>query len=119
MNFAFTEEQEQLRREVRDFLEADFPHLFSSLSSLWAVHEPLPSTLPWQSEEDLADTIRNWITTETVSALGVLASSFRWGDESRVGRALEKLAAISDLVLDGSDTYSWLLAKLCGTVAQT
>lgn len=101
------------------FLKADFPSLLQELIRFWSEHgEPLtPNDLPWDDEENLSAAIHEWVTVETASALGVLCSFMRWGDEQRVDIAIQKLSAIADLFLHGRDPYSWLLAKLCSEVA--
>jgi hypothetical protein len=43
----------------------------------------------------------------------------RWGDEPRLQRALDKLAAVTNVLIHGTNNYSWLLARLCSEVAHT
>ena len=102
------------------FLKADFRSLQQSLTEFWSTQTSAPSIfpLPWHDTATLSERIHDWITTETTSAIGVVCSFMRWGDETRVLPAIEKLSAIADLLLHGTDPYSWLLAKLCAEVAQ-
>lgn len=102
------------------FLKADFRSLQQSLTEFWSI-QALDSSvfpLPWHDQAALSERIQEWITIETASAIGVVCSFMRWGDETRVLLAIEKLSAIADLLLHGTDPYSWLLAKLCAEVAR-
>jgi len=102
------------------FLKADFRSLQQSLTEFWSTQSPDSSIfpLPWHDAATLSERMHDWIATETASAIGVVCSFMRWGDETRVLLAIEKLSAVADLLLHGTDPYSWLLAKLCAEVAQ-
>jgi len=108
-------------RILRSLLKAKFPELFRLLGEYWARTGPsitrAGTNLPWHDADALPDKFHQWIVSETTSALGVLCATIRWGDESRLEKALDKLAAIGKVLLHGDDPYSWLLAKLCAEVA--
>lgn len=104
------------------FLKADFPELLLRLTTLWAerVRDGAgPSITNSRGAEDEAflETLQDRIVFETASSLGVLCAEMRWGTELRLRNALDKLTAISKVLTDGQDVYSWLLAKLCAEVA--
>ena len=112
---------------LRQFLQADFPRLFSSLVEYWARFLPTDrierieqSGASWsQDPESFSEWMRQLVVGSTLSALGVLAAEMRWGDERRVDKAIAKLLAVSKLLLHSDDPYSWLLAKMCAMVSST
>jgi hypothetical protein len=73
--------------------------------------------IPWHDAEALSGSLQQQVVKETVSALGVLCAAMRWGEDTRVQKAIEKLSAVGDFLLNGYDTYSWFLAKLCSEAA--
>lgn len=106
---------------LASLLKADFPNLFKVLTEYWATTvssiRQEEVDLPWPDVEALSDRLHEWIVNETASSIGVLSATMRWGNESRLERSTDKLAAISKVLLNGTDPYSWLLAKLCSEVA--
>jgi superfamily II DNA/RNA helicase len=101
------------------FLKADFRALLQEIVTYWSQPNILIdlNALPWDNEDELSSTIHRWITSETVSAMGILCAHMRWGNERRVNTANRKLSAIADLLLHAKDPYSWLIAKLCTEIA--
>jgi hypothetical protein len=99
-------------------LKADFVELWQQISRYWS---RTISTMPDSSQLDIRDThpIETIIIRETVSALGVLCATMRWGIDSRMQKALDKLTAVSKVVLHGRNPYAWILSKLCADVAAT
>ncbi|MEA5464949.1 DEAD/DEAH box helicase [Leptothoe sp. PORK10 BA2] len=99
-------------------LKADFVELWQQISRYWS---RTISTMPASSQLDIRDThpIEAMIIRETVSALGVLCATMRWGINSRMQKALDKLTAVSKVVLHGRNPYAWILSKLCADVAAT
>ena len=103
---------------VRYLLEADFAELTEALVEFWGESpDGRGAALPWGDPGSLAAALDRWITQETMSALGVVVSQMRWGDEPRSDAAVGKLSAVSRLLLHGEDPYSWFLARLCAMVA--
>lgn len=102
------------------FLKADFRGLLRTLTTYWG--KPSSQDV---AEFDFSDTLVSFpdfqylVVKETASALGILCSAIRWGDEERLDKALEKLSTVSKMLLHGHDFYSWLLAKLCSEVIAT
>lgn len=93
------------------FLTTDFPSLLKLLTEYWA--------LPPESEESSwEEKLHQQIVKEVASSLGVLCAAMRWGEESRMEKALDKLTTVGKIFLHSTDTYSWLLAKLCAAVAK-
>jgi hypothetical protein len=106
---------------LRSLLSADFPEMLRLLGEYWARTVPsavsIGTGLPWDDAEAFSNRFHEWIVSETASALGVLCAVMRWGNESRLERALEKLSAVGDVLLYGDNPYSWLLARLCAEAA--
>lgn len=65
---------------------------------------------------DYISDFNQWVIDETVRSLGIVCAYMRWGDTSRLGKAILKVLNISKLMLDGRDPYSWLVAKLTSEV---
>lgn len=99
-------------------LKADFVELWQQISRYWA---RTMSTTTDSSQLNIQDAhpIETMIIRETVSALGVLCATMRWGIDSRIQKALDKLTAVSKVVLHGRNPYAWILSKLCAEVAAT
>lgn len=112
-------DNDQTSQILRDFLKADFRSLLQELTKYWQENPAsvLREPLPWEDEDNLPGAFRDWVVGETISALGVLCSFMRWGDEPRLDVATRKLSAIADVLLQDQDPYSWFLAKLCAEVA--
>ncbi len=111
---------------LRSLLSGDFPSLLRSLMSRWATNPRRPTDsvrVEWLDEEQSAVQLRKLVEDETASALGILCASMRWGNDDHIVAALEKLGAVSQVMLNGHDRYSWLLAKLvtetCATFVET
>jgi hypothetical protein len=105
---------------LRFLLKTEFSHLQAQLTAYWArsldAGLPEETTLPWSDQEALTLRLQQQIIKEAAAALGVLCAVMRWGDESRLEKALSKLEAVSDVLLHGEDSYSWILARLCTEV---
>lgn len=99
-------------------LKADFVELQNQISKYWSrtIPEMQDSPQPTSQDGQILDTM---IIRETVSALGILCAVMRWGIDSRIQKALNKLTAVSKVVLHGGNSYSWILSKLCADVAAT
>lgn len=92
-------------------LKADFQELMKLLVKYWESEKEDIKPI-----DNYSISIHHWIINETVRTLGIIAAYMRWGDEDRIEKAKGKFLAITNVVLDGKDPYSWLLAKLCGEV---
>lgn len=106
---------------LKDLLIADFPTLFSTLSGVWLEHSSSESgqngPLPWGDPQLLSDSLRNWITFDLSSALGILCAYMRWGVDTRLTAALQKIDSLAGIYSHAKDPYSWLLASLCSEVS--
>lgn len=110
--------QDNESRILIALLKADFVGLLEQIAEYWARAIPqIQSTSPSDSQN--ANVIQEAIIRETVSALGLLCAVMRWGEDSRIQKALDKLTAVSKVVLHGRNPYSWILSKLCAEVAAT
>ncbi len=107
---------------LSSLLQANFRNLFQEIKQYWSVRftqdRPFVDSINWEDHVTSNRQIQEWITNETVRALGILCSAFRWGDEARLVNALNKLDAVAGVMLHGKDPYSWLLAKLCAAVTR-
>ena len=99
-------------------LKADFVKLLQHIGAYWSQTIPEIQRVS-QSDNQDTHTIQTMIVRETVSALGLLCAVMRWGNDSRIQKALNKLTAVSKVVLHGRNPYSWILSKLCAEVAAT
>jgi len=99
-------------------LKADFVQLLQLIGAYWS-QTILEIQRVSQSDNQDTHTIQTMIVRETVSALGLLCAVMRWGNDSRIQKALNKLTAVSKVVLHGRNPYSWILSKLCAEVAAT
>jgi hypothetical protein len=99
-------------------LKADFAGLWHEISRYWSQIIPEMQN-PSRSDIQGDHPIKTIIIRETVSALGVLCAVMRWGIDSRIQKALNKLTAVSKVVIHGRNPYSWILSKLCAEVAAT
>lgn len=105
---------------LKFLLKAEFPKLLTELSQYWSqtiTSKSNESSLLWQNFDELNTSLQQRILRETVSALGILCATMRWGEEPRLETALDKLASIRNVLVHGDDPYSWLLAKLCVEIA--
>jgi len=107
---------------LSSLLGANFQTLFQEIKQYWSVRftqeRQFIDLITWENHEASYRQIQEWITEETVRALGIVCSTFRWGNEPRLENALNKLDDIADVMLHGNDPYSWLLAKLCAAVTR-
>lgn len=103
-------------------LKADFPKLLEQIVDFWRNNLVLLRQarieMSWQNHEEISLKLQLQIVKETASALGILCTAMRWGDTTRIQPALKKLSAIEHMLLNGHDSYSWLLARLCSEVAK-
>lgn len=98
-------------------LKADFVSLLKQISEYWSQAIPEIQGIS-QANPQNARAIPTMIVRETVSALGLLCAVMRWGNDPRIQKALDKLTAVSKVVLHGRN-LSWILSKLCAEVAAT
>jgi len=99
---------------LTSFLRADFAGLLAGLVHYWGARQQMQRA--GQNEQP---DIRSSFFDETAGALGVLCAAMRWGDHGRLDAALEKLGAVSHLMLSGRDSFSWMLARICDEVARS
>lgn len=99
---------------LTNLLKADFPRLLKVASKYWleTLISNQDTSIPWQDLMNLPKNLNEWLFRETVSSIGVLCASMRWGDEKRLPLALDKLKASSTIFLHGSNDYSGLLSTL-------
>lgn len=89
-------------------LEGNFRLLLSEVSRYWSTdREP----------SEGSTRIGALVATEFVRAMGVICSHMRWGDDSRVDAAVQRLEQVSRLYLHSHDDYSAILADLAAKIA--
>lgn len=112
------EDQPIESRVLTAFLKADFVELFQEIRKYWT-----QSVVSSQNNNEFSSSYsqrsESVIISETVSALGVLCSAMRWGNDFRIQKALSKLTSISKVMLHNQNPYDWILSKLCAEVAVT
>lgn len=105
---------------LRALLQANYPQLMRLIVCYWGEYEQ--NAMPSGNSSSSAESSENFhklIVQETISALGILCSAMRWGDEIRIEKAIDKLNSVAKVLLHGRNLYSWLLARLCAMVART
>ncbi|MEX2462540.1 MAG: DEAD/DEAH box helicase [Paenibacillaceae bacterium] len=96
-------------RILGSFLKANFPELLSYILDYWKIRfQTRETTQPISYNQRIID--------ETIRALGIIAAYMRWGEDTRLEKANNKFIALSRVMVDGTDSYSWLVAKLCAEV---
>lgn len=94
---------------LKSFLKTDFLSLLLLIGEYWSQ----------RAESEESSTVTDYIVDETVRSLGIFCAEVRWGDQTRINAALEKLAKIYQVVARGGDSYSWLMSYLSFQVATT
>lgn len=104
------------------FLKADSPALLTALVDSWANDKNANkdnSHLEWNDSDQPGVQLSAWVSRQLNSSLGLLCSYWRWGEEQRLSKALQKIDEISKLMSHNLDPYLSLLTKLCAEVAKT
>jgi len=97
---------------LRHFLMGHFPDLL--IEARQRILEGQDALAGELSTEERIDTA---IVTETLRAVAIIAAFMKWGDESRLGRAVEKLNSLAALGRHSHARYSGIMARLCSLVA--
>ncbi len=97
-------------------LTADFPKLFHIIKNYWDAELPKRHHHGGSFRQFNVSTLSTQLVDETVKTLGILCSYMRWGEEERLARAQKKLQQLSDVMIYGTDSYSWLLSKMVSEV---
>ncbi|WP_298914810.1 DEAD/DEAH box helicase [uncultured Nostoc sp.] len=113
------ESQGNESRVLTSLLKADFVGLFQRLNDYWSQTLTNVQSTHGTNNSSIEYTTHEAIVKETISALGLLCGVMRWGYDPRIQKALDKLTAVSKVVLHGKNPYSWVLSKLCAEVAAT
>lgn len=93
---------------VHAALRGDFVALLDHLRAYWSAE-------PGQQADgnNWAEAIPRQVTGEVASVFGLVCAALRWGDVSRLERAIAKLEAVTKLMLHSRNQSSWLLSRLC------
>lgn len=103
--------EEKSSEILKLFLRADFPSLLQQITSYWSGTQ--------LATDEQVETVNEFVVRESIRSLGIICAEVRWGDQSRLEKAFEKLNLIYKTLLKSADTYSWLLSYLCYEVSQT
>lgn len=97
-------------------LRGDFPKVLALIIDYWG------SELTERQKRggtfrhiDISD-VNSRLVDEIVKALGVLCTYMRWEDNGRLEQAQQKLRDLSNIMIYGTDNYSWLLSKIVSEV---
>jgi hypothetical protein len=86
-------------RILYSLLRANFRSLFQEIRQYWELRlqqDNQPNIrIEWSDHLIFDSQLQEWITDETVRALGILCSMFRWGNEPRLENAVNKLDAMA------------------------
>lgn len=93
---------------ISSLLKSDFYALNKQLISYWEER----TKEQFESHKESTD-FSLLIVDETVRILGVLVAYMRWGDKERLEKAFNKFYYLSKIMLNGKDSYSWLISRLC------
>lgn len=97
---------------LKAFIKGDFRELQNKVHNFWKhnllFHEDMQKKAP----------LEDVVIGETISALGVQTSWFRWGDGRRLTKTIKKLESISKILLYSKDAYSWLLARMVSEISK-
>lgn len=99
-------------------LRADFPTLFDLTAEYWETELAEREHHGHTFRQIDSSNISNRLVDEIVRALGILCAYMRWGATERLERAQEKLRNLSDVMIYGTDSYSWLLSKIVSEVVR-
>ncbi|MDA2136749.1 DEAD/DEAH box helicase [Bacillus cereus group sp. Bc256] len=91
---------------LKSLLKGNFPGLFEEIVNYWVIRKDKDESFEGRQFINIK------VIDEVVSVLGVLLAYMRWGDDARLTRAVEKFDALSNIMLDGNNAYSWLVSKL-------
>lgn len=94
-------------------LKGDFPKVLSLITDFWSGEiTGLNNNTNNFNEKDI--NIR--VIEEIIRSLGVLCAYMRWDERKRLEQAQKKLHDISEIMIYGTDNYSWLLSKIVSEV---
>ncbi|KAF0247023.1 MAG: DEAD/DEAH box [Planctomycetota bacterium] len=100
-------------RILRLFLGARFPELLLEASAELRRVESTPL-----ESSDLEQRINRAVIVETLRCFTVLAAQMRWGDESRIEAAIEKLGKLAAVGQYSQVRHSGVTAQLCALAAR-
>ncbi|WP_458411891.1 DEAD/DEAH box helicase [Schinkia sp. CFF1] len=105
---------------LKAFLNADFPKLLELVIDYFRI-ELAEENRNYKVENfrqmETTD-LNNRIVNELFKVLGILCTYMRWGESKRLEKAQQKLQDMSNLMIYGTDSYSWLLSKIVSEVFQ-
>ena len=97
---------------LRSLLKGEFTKLSEELVDYWTKTRLSQDSNVTRDELDLSYQIQQIVLKDTTSALGILCMKLRWGEDTRLKKALENFVSVGRLLSYGDDPYAWLLSKL-------
>ena len=104
---------------LKEFLRGAVPSALRAIAGFWAQGGPSAIGDLVNAPRSAEDDFEVWIVQEMIRCLGVVAAELRWGGEIRATSAVEKMAALSSALAQGTRPFSWMLAKLGAEVGRT
>lgn len=104
---------------LKEFLRGAVPSALKGIAGYWAQASLLEIGPQVEGSRSAEDDFETWVVRETIRCLGLIAAELRWGGEDRAEIAIEKLAAISSTLTQGTRPFSWMLSKLSAEVGRT
>ena len=99
-------------------LRADFPRMLAMIIEYWSTELFERQNRSGTFREMNTSDVNNRLVDEIVKGFGILSTYMRWGDTQRLERAQQKLRDLSDIMIYGTDNYSWLLSKIVSEVVR-
>lgn len=102
---------------LRSFFRCEHYAVLKDVANFWSMTDPALQTELNGSQQTDIQRLRTTIIGDTIGAIGIIAAASRWGSDSRLAAAIDKLRAVASVLVREKDRYSWLLAKLTSQVA--
>lgn len=111
--------QASIERLLPAFLAGNYFEVQRLVNQHWTDHSR--SQAPFESPstpETFNEQLHELLLSEINGALGVIAATFRWGDDGRVSFAIDKLLDAAAVLRSCDDVYFWLLIRLTAEAAR-
>ncbi|RSK49685.1 DEAD/DEAH box helicase [Bacillus canaveralius] len=99
-------------------LRGDFPRLFTLIIDYWGTELTERHNREGTFGHINISYINSRLVDEIVKALGILCTYMRWEENGRLEKAQQKLRDMTNIMIYGTDNYSWLLSKIVSEVVQ-
>ncbi|WP_042356716.1 DEAD/DEAH box helicase [Bacillus rubiinfantis] len=99
-------------------LKADFPKVLDFIIKYWGAELSERQKRKGVFRDIDISNVNSRVVDEIVKSIGILCAYMRWEDNGRLEKALQKLRDMSDIMIYGTDNYSWLLSKIVSEVVR-